>query len=668
MIALQNITLTFGDRILFDDISFLIDVRDRIGLVGNNGEGKSTLLKLILHEQKPTEGSIEVPANIRIGYLPQHMVIHDNTTVYKEVYKAFYEIRELNERFHQINEELETRKDYESDSYGKLLDELNHVSDQLALQEAEKVDEKIEKTLYGLGFVKKDLDQPTQNFSGGWRMRIELAKILLQNPDALLLDEPTNHLDIESIQWLEDYLQDFSGAIVLISHDRRFLDNIIKRTIEISLGNIYDYKVSYSKFVHLQAERIEQQKAAYKNQQKTIAENQRFIERFRYKATKASQVQSRIKQMEKMDKIQIDEKDYSRINIRFQPPPRSGTIAIETKGLSKSYGYKQVLQNVDFIAERGERIAFVGKNGEGKSTFIKMINNEIDFTGKIKHGHNLRIGYFAQNQDELLDESKTVFETIHEVTTDEMQNNVRDILGAFLFSGEEIDKKVKVLSGGERSRLAIIKLLLKPYNLLILDEPTNHLDMRSKDILKNALSEYQGTVIVVSHDREFLDGFAQKIYEFKNKKIKEFIGSINDFLNKKKRLYAIGVGMKSRQTPKKEDIKSEKTNDINKNKQEHEQQKKYDRQKRQLENKIKNTEKNIEKLEEALEILNQQMQQPEKHNDLNAGNIYEKLQANGSHFYISEDKSIYEKYEELKKQLENEMKTWEMLNLELEEL
>ncbi|HAX17172.1 MAG TPA: glycosyl transferase family 2, partial [Actinobacteria bacterium] len=534
MISLNNICLSFADRILFNKISFLIRQKDRIGLVGNNGAGKTTLLKIITGEQSADSGNIEKPADITIGYLPQQMKHIDSRTLFNEVKTAFKNILETEKTISRLNKEIERRNDFHSEEYLKILNRIADLNTRLDNLGAGKMEEKIEKTLSGLGFTAKDFIRQTSEFSGGWRMRIELAKILLKHPDLILLDEPTNHLDIESIQWLEDFLSVYSGAVVIISHDRTFLDNVTNRTIEISLGNIYDYKVPYSKFSVLRQERRSQQLAAYKNQQKEIEDTKEFIDRFRYKASKAVQVQSRIRQLEKLEIIQIDEEDTSSLRIRFPSAPRSGNIVIDAAGISKSYGENIVLENIDFTIRRTEKIAFVGKNGEGKTTLSRIIVGDIDFKGNLKIGHNVRIGYFAQNQDELMDENLTVFETINRVATGEIRTKLRSLLGAFLFKNDDIDKKVKVLSGGERSRLALIKLLLEPYNLLVLDEPTNHLDMRSKDILKQALQNYNGTLIIVSHDRQFLDGLAEKIYEFHNHKITSYSGGIFDFLRKKK--------------------------------------------------------------------------------------------------------------------------------------
>lgn len=533
MVSVQNLTVEFSAVPLFNNINYVINPRDKIALVGKNGAGKSTMLKIIAGLQHPTSGRVAVPTDISIGYLPQQMKIADETTLLQETRKAFSHIHTMQERLDGLNSELASRTDYDSDEYQRLIEQISALSDRLAIENTENHEAEMEKTLIGLGFVRSDFDRPTSEFSGGWRMRIELAKLLLQHPDVLLLDEPTNHLDIESIQWLEQFLKQKAKAVVLVSHDRAFIDNVTTRTIEISCGKIYDYAVNYSKFVELRKERIEQQTRAYQNQQKEIADTEAFIERFRYKATKAVQVQSRMKQLAKIERIEIDEVDNSKLNLRFPPAPRSGDYPIIADNVGKAYGAHQVFDNATFTISRGEKVAFVGKNGEGKSTLVKCIMGEIPFTGTLKIGHNVQIGYFAQNQAQLLDEDISVFDTIDRVAVGDIRTKIRDILGAFMFGGEASDKKVKVLSGGEKTRLAMIRLLLQPVNLLILDEPTNHLDMRSKDVLKQAIKDFDGTVIVVSHDREFLDGLVEKVYEFGNGKVRECLGGIYDFLAKK---------------------------------------------------------------------------------------------------------------------------------------
>ena len=534
MIAIQNLTVEFSAVPLFNNINYVINPRDRIALVGKNGAGKSTMLKIIAGLQNPTAGSVAVPSDTTIGYLPQQMKLADETTLVQEVRKAFSHIDAMQAHLDRMNQELAERTDYESEAYQRLIDSVTSLTDRLAIEQTENHEAEMEKTLLGLGFVRNDFVRPTSEFSGGWRMRVELAKLLLQHPDVLLLDEPTNHLDIESIQWLEQFLKQKAKAVVLVSHDRAFIDNVTNRTIEISCGRIYDYAVNYSKFVELRRERIEQQTRAYQNQQKEIADTEAFIERFRYKATKAVQVQSRMKQLAKIERIEIDEVDTSHLNLRFPPAPRSGDYPVIADNVGKAYGDHQVFDHATFTISRGEKVAFVGKNGEGKSTLVKCIMGEIPFSGHLKIGHNVKIGYFAQNQAQLLDESVTVFDTIDRVATGDIRLKIRDILGAFMFGGEASDKKVGVLSGGEKTRLAMIRLLLQPVNLLILDEPTNHLDMPSKDVLKQAIKDFDGTVIVVSHDREFLDGLVEKVYEFGGGKVRECLGGIYEFLEKKK--------------------------------------------------------------------------------------------------------------------------------------
>lgn len=534
MIAIQNLTVEFSAVPLFNNINYVINPRDRIALVGKNGAGKSTMLKIIAGLQNPTAGSVAVPSDTTIGYLPQQMKLADETTLVQEVRKAFSHIYAMQAHLDRMNQELAERTDYESEAYQRLIDSVTSLTDRLAIEQTENHEAEMEKTLLGLGFVRNDFARPTSEFSGGWRMRVELAKLLLQHPDVLLLDEPTNHLDIESIQWLEQFLKQKAKAVVLVSHDRAFIDNVTNRTIEISCGRIYDYAVNYSKFVELRRERIEQQTRAYQNQQKEIADTEAFIERFRYKATKAVQVQSRMKQLAKIERIEIDEVDTSHLNLRFPPAPRSGDYPVIADNVGKAYGDHQVFDHATFTISRGEKVAFVGKNGEGKSTLVKCIMGEIPFSGHLKIGHNVKIGYFAQNQAQLLDESVSVFDTIDRVATGDIRLKIRDILGAFMFGGEASDKKVGVLSGGEKTRLAMIRLLLQPVNLLILDEPTNHLDMPSKDVLKQAIKDFDGTVIVVSHDREFLDGLVEKVYEFGGGKVRECLGGIYEFLEKKK--------------------------------------------------------------------------------------------------------------------------------------
>ena len=534
MISIEGLSVAFGGNTLFDNITYVINKKDRIALVGKNGAGKSTMLKIIAGLQAPTSGSVNMPKDLTVGYLPQQMNLSDTRTVMEEAEQAFSHIFELQSRIERMNTELSERTDYESEYYQELIERVSNANEQLALIGASNYQAEIEKTLIGLGFTREDFGRDTSEFSGGWRMRIELAKLLLQRPDVLLLDEPTNHLDIESIQWLESFLSTRANAVVLVSHDRAFIDNVTTRTIEISLGRIYDYQVNYSRYVVLRQERLEQQMRAYENQQKQIQDTEAFIERFRYKATKSVQVQSRIKQLAKLERVDVDEVDTSRLNLKFPPAPRSGDYPIIAEGVGKNYGSHVVFSNATFTIKRGEKVAFVGKNGEGKSTLVKCIMGEIPYTGTLKIGHNVKIGYFAQNQASLLDESITVFDTIDRVAVGDIRTKIRDILGAFMFGGEASDKKVKVLSGGEKTRLAMIRLLLEPVNLLILDEPTNHLDMRTKDVLKQAIRDFNGTVILVSHDREFLDGLVSKVYEFGGGQVREHLGGIYDFLESRK--------------------------------------------------------------------------------------------------------------------------------------
>ena len=534
MISIEGLSVAFGGNTLFDNITYVINKKDRIVLVGKNGAGKSTMLKIIAGLQAPTSGSVNMPKDLTVGYLPQQMNLSDTRTVMEEAEQAFSHIFELQSRIERMNTELSERTDYESEYYQELIERVSNANEQLALIGASNYQAEIEKTLIGLGFTREDFGRDTSEFSGGWRMRIELAKLLLQRPDVLLLDEPTNHLDIESIQWLESFLSTRANAVVLVSHDRAFIDNVTTRTIEISLGRIYDYQVNYSRYVVLRQERLEQQMRAYENQQKQIQDTEAFIERFRYKATKSVQVQSRIKQLAKLERVEVDEVDTSRLNLKFPPAPRSGDYPIIAEGVGKNYGSHVVFSNATFTIKRGEKVAFVGKNGEGKSTLVKCIMGEIPYTGTLKIGHNVKIGYFAQNQASLLDESITVFDTIDRVAVGDIRTKIRDILGAFMFGGEASDKKVKVLSGGEKTRLAMIRLLLEPVNLLILDEPTNHLDMRTKDVLKQAIRDFNGTVILVSHDREFLDGLVSKVYEFGGGQVREHLGGIYDFLESRK--------------------------------------------------------------------------------------------------------------------------------------
>ena len=535
MISIDNLTVSFGGWTLFDGISFLVNPKERIGLVGKNGAGKTTILKLIAGLQQPTSGAVTKNADCTIGYLPQQMQVADTTTLLAETAKAFEEVLAIEAEIERLTAEIAVRTDYESEEYEKLLHRLNDANDRYHILGGDTRDADIEKTLLGLGFRREEFEKPTREFSGGWRMRIELAKLLLRRPSIFLLDEPTNHLDIESIQWLEDYLKNYNGAVLLISHDRAFLDNVTTRTIELSLGKIYDYKVSYSQFVTLRAERRAQQLAAYQNQQRLIEKSEEFIEKFRYKPTKSNQVQSRIKQLDKLERIEVEEEDLATLNIKFPPAPRSGQIVADIKGVGKAFGSHRVFSGAEFTIHKGDKIALVGRNGEGKTTFARMLIGELEQSeGEIKIGANVSIGYYAQNQDDLMNGDFTVYDTLDRVAVGDIRTRLRDILGAFLFRGEDVDKKVKVLSGGERSRLAMARMMLEPHNVLILDEPTNHMDMRSKDILKTALQKFDGTVVVVSHDREFLDGVVDKVYEFRDGGVREYLGGIYYFLEKRK--------------------------------------------------------------------------------------------------------------------------------------
>lgn len=641
MVSVQDISVSFGSFDLLSSISFLINDQDRIGLAGKNGAGKSTLLKIISGLQSPSGGTIDMSKDVTIGYLPQQMRVDDTTTVLNETITAFSEIIGLSEEIEYIGSEISRREDYESADYLKLCDHLTVVEERYRMLGGTNYMAEAEQTLLGLGFERKDFDRYTKELSGGWRMRIELAKILLRKPSLFLLDEPTNHLDIESIQWLETFLASYSGAVVLVSHDRAFLDAVTKRTIEISLGKIYDYKAAWSKYLVLREERKTQQIAAFRNQQKMIEDTEKFITRFRSKATKAVQVQSKIKQLDKVERLEVDEEDKSSINLRFPPAPRSGTVVVETLELSKSYGTLNVLNKVDFKLSRGEKVAFVGRNGEGKSTLSKIIIGQLDHTGILKMGHNVKIGYFAQNQDELLDESRTVLQTIDDIAKGDIRTKIRDMLGAFLFRGDDVEKKVKVLSGGERSRLALVKLLLEPSNLLVLDEPTNHLDMRSKDILKQALIKFDGTLIVVSHDRDFLDGIVGKVYEFRNNRIKENIGGIYDFLRKKKI-----ENLKDIEKKDKAKVEAAQVN-VSSNKQKYLEKKEFDRNLRRLRKRLEETEKEIEKLEAEIIAVDKTFMEP--------GNTSEAHDLD------------YIKYQDLKEQLNAEMNKWAQYSEEVEE-
>ena len=653
MISIQNLSVEFSAKSLFDNINYVINPKDKIALVGKNGAGKSTMLKIIAGLQRPTSGSVSVPQDVTVGYLPQQMQTSDTKTVAEEVRQAFSHIEAMREELNAMTAQLSERDDYESAGYQSLIDRMTSLTDRLAMEDSENHEAEMERTLMGLGFLRSDFNRPTAEFSGGWRMRIELAKLLLTHPDVLLLDEPTNHLDIESIQWLEQFLVTKAKAVVLVSHDRAFIDNVTNRTIEISLGKIYDYSVKYSKFVELRKERIEQQMRAYLNQQKQIQDTEDFIERFRYKATKSVQVQSRIKQLAKIERIEVDEVDTSRLNLKFPPAPRSGDYPVIADNVGKSYGDHKVFDGASFTIKRGEKVAFVGKNGEGKSTLVKCIMNEIPFTGSLKIGHNVKIGYFAQNQASLLDGEITVFDTIDRVAVGDIRTKIRDILGAFMFGGEASDKKVKVLSGGEKTRLAMIRLLLEPVNLLILDEPTNHLDMVTKDILKQAIKDFNGTVIVVSHDREFLDGLVEKVYEFGGGHVRECLGGIYEFLEKKK--IASLAELERKRLPGQEE-KSEEKKELRAQpepstpvkpaiqKLSYAEQKEREKMIRRAQKKVKDCEEQIASLEGEIAALEEKMSSGEF------------------------DADIYASHSATQKKLDNAMSLWELASMELEEL
>lgn len=646
MISVEGLKVEFNATPLFEDVTYVINKKDRIALVGKNGAGKSTMLKILAGLQQPTSGVVALPKDTTIGYLPQVMVLADKNTVMQEAEKAFEHIFDMQKELERMNQELADRTDYESEDYHKLIDRFTHENERFLMMGGTNFHAEIERTLVGLGFKREDFDRPTSEFSGGWRMRIELAKLLLRQPDVLLLDEPTNHLDIESIQWLETFLSTRANAVVLVSHDRAFINNVTTRTIEISCGHIYDYKVSYDQYVILRKERREQQLRAYENQQKQIQDTEDFIERFRYKATKAVQVQSRIKQLEKIERIEVDEEDNSALRLKFPPASRSGSYPIICEDVQKKYGNHVVFHDVNLTINRGDKVAFVGKNGEGKSTLVKCIMNEIDFDGKLVIGHNVQIGYFAQNQAQMLEGELTVFDTIDRVAVGDIRNKIRDILGAFMFGGEASDKKVKVLSGGERSRLAMIKLLLQPVNLLILDEPTNHLDMRSKDVLKEAIREFEGTVILVSHDRDFLDGLATKVYEFGSGLVKEHLGGIYEFLQRKK-LEDLNELQKS--IPSGGSATStiaESQGVVSDNKLSYEAQKELNKKIKKMEKQVADCEKAIEELESAIAIVETKMGTVEGASDM----------------------SLYEQHQKLKMQLDRTVEEWEQSSIELDEI
>lgn len=649
MISVRNITVEFNATKLLDDISYTINRRDRIALVGKNGAGKSTMLKIIAGLQNPTSGAVAVPNGTTIGYLPQQMEVADSTTLADEVRKAFGHIADMHRRLDDMNARLSERTDYESEAYAKLIDEVTTLSERIAMEESENHEAEMERTLTGLGFLRTDFDRPTAEFSGGWRMRIELAKLLLRHPDVLLLDEPTNHLDIESIQWLENFLMTKAQAVVLVSHDRAFIDNVTNRTIEISLGHIYDYAVNYSKFLELRKERLEQQQRAYANQQKMIQDTEEFIERFRYKATKSVQVQSRIKQLAKIERIEVDEVDTSHLNLRFPPAPRSGDYPLIVDNVGKAFGDHQVFDNATFTLKRGDKVAFVGKNGEGKSTLVKCIMGQLEHTGVLKIGHNVKIGYFAQNQAQLLDGDLTVFDTIDRVAVGDIRLKIRDILGAFMFGGEASDKKVKVLSGGEKTRLAMIRLLLEPVNFLILDEPTNHLDIPTKEILKQAVKDFTGTVIVVSHDRQFLDGLVDKVYEFGGGKVRECLGGIYEFLEKKKlsSLNSLNSSAPSRvaEPEKKSLARPEPQPQAQEAKmRSYAEQREHDKAVRRARKKVEEAEAEVASREAAVKAIEDEL-------------------ASGS-----PTPDVYDRHAAAVKALENTMSVWELASLELDAL
>lgn len=648
MISIDNLTVEFNATPLFAGVSYVINKKDRIALVGKNGAGKSTMLKILAGLQQPTSGSVSVPRDCTIGYLPQVMILSDERTVLEEANQAFAHIQELKNSLAKMQQELADRTDYDSDDYQKLIERFTHENDRYLLMGGENYQAETERTLQGLGFRREDFNRPTSEFSGGWRMRIELAKILLRRPDVLLLDEPTNHLDIESIQWLEQFLSTRANAVVLVSHDRAFLNNVTTRTIEISCGRIYDYKVKYDDFVRLRQERREQQLRAYENQQKQIEDTEAFIERFRYKATKAVQVQSRIKQLEKLERVEVDDEDTATLHLKFTCSSRSGNYPVICEDVAKAYGEHVVFSHVNLTIRRGEKVAFVGRNGEGKSTLVKCILGEItDYTGRLTLGHNVQIGYFAQNQAQLLDDNLTVYDTIDRVATGDIRTRLRDILGAFMFGGESSEKKVKVLSGGERTRLAMIKLLLEPTNFLILDEPTNHLDMRSKDVLKEAISAFEGTVIVVSHDRDFLDGLVTKVYEFGGGQVREHLGGIYDFLRSKDTEAAGDRIDAVFQTDRKEPAASVSAPaPVSKEKLSWEAQKELNKKIKKLERQVADCEQRIEELDSAIAILESQMATPEG----------------------AADTALYDKHARMKKQQDEVMEQWEQAAADLEEL
>jgi ATP-binding cassette subfamily F protein 3 len=645
MFSVQNITVQFGGTPLFRNVSFIINQKDRIGLAGKNGSGKTTLLRIIMGLHNPDEGEVVIPNDKTLGYLPQEIHLHNTKPVMEEAMSAFREIRELEQKIHDISYEITTREDYDSKSYHRLVDKLSDLNEKHGILGGHTMAEDVEKVLTGLGFRREEFNRPLNQFSNGWQMRVEIAKILLKRPDLVLLDEPTNHLDIEAIQWLENFLADYPGAVMLVSHDRAFLDNVTTRTIEIEMGKIYEYKASYSEYVRQREVRLGGQMAAFNNQQQQVRQIERFIERFRYKNTKSRQVQSKIKMLEKMEEIEIDQQDTSSIHFRFPPAPPSGKVVIEAEDLSKSYGNKLVLDKNSFAVIKGDRIAFVGRNGEGKTTLAKVIIGALEYDGKLRIGYNVLMGYYAQNPAEMLDPELTIFDTIDRVAVGDIRSKIRTLLGGFLFGEDEIDKKVKVLSGGEKARLALAKLLLTPANLLVLDEPTNHLDMQSKDILKNALLRYEGTLILVSHDRDFLQGLTNKVFEFRDRKIKEYIGDIYDFLESRR--------IRSLKELEMNNARSASGNmqaEISDNKQTYERKKQLERDIRKVSGQVEKSESEIHHIENYLRKLNERLSDPsklQKGEDIN---------------------QVYQKYTAMQKELDSQIADWEKLNLELENL
>ena len=643
MISASNVRIEFGGEALFDGISFHIGKKERIGLAGKNGAGKTTLLRVLNGEQEPTSGQVVIPEHTTLGYLPQEKIIRSSQSVLQETLSAFQFLNEIKKEFEQIQDQLGSRTDYESKAYGKLLDRMEELSHLLQVNEDDKLEGRAVKVLKGLGFLQSELSRPVNSFSLGWQMRIELAKLLLRQPTLLMLDEPTNHLDIDAIEWLENFLKSYHGSVLIVSHDRSFLDNLTKRTLEINNGKIYDYKVHYSKYLQLRDERLGQQVAQYNNQQKQIKEIEAFVERFRYKATKAKQVQSRIKRLEKMNRVDVDELDHAGMHFRFPPAPRSGKIVVEGQRLIKNYGEKKVLNGIDFQIIRGDKLAFVGRNGEGKTTLSKIIAKQLSYEGELKYGHNIQIAYYAQDQWEMLDPSKTIFETVDDIAVGDIRKRLKSILGAFLFQGDDIDKKISVLSGGEKARLSLAKLLLSSSNLLILDEPTNHLDLLSKDILKNALLQYDGTLIVVSHDRDFLQGLTNHFLEFRNHQIKEFRGSLDEYLEKRSIEQLSELEMKTKPV-------SAKTKSSAVKKQEREQKKERERRERKFKKELEKIEEHIEIAENNLRLINQKLSNPEQ--------------------YAEEIKSgkLYKEHQDVEQQIEKLFKQWEEVQVRMEKL